>query len=684
MHSRAARGLCVALLALLAFAFVAGSASASVVIPPADDDLIVHADAVIIGRVTDIESHDDQQGKLSTYITVTIDEVLKGTLAQPTLTIRELGGQVGGRMGWVFANPEYTVGELVLLFLDQRPDGTLRVMHFYLGKFSIITDPATGDLVAVRPLPEEVTIIPPAGATASGVALGAVGRGLDEFREHIRHKAGEARPLTARPSVGLQLASPRKPAGGLSEHHEDFRFLRDLNPPAAQDPNLVQPRFAQPDTNTPIVMRFNVNGEPLAPAGSDSGREQVRAAFRAWGRVPTTSFRYVEGAATTSAGFTQDGINAVSFRDPHGEISPPSGCSGVLAIGGMYFQLTPTMTVNGRQFSQAFEADLVFADGWDACTFLPGGGYYQSFSNLAEVATHELGHTLGLGHSEASTVDPATGLDGATMEAFAHFDGRSASLHADDKAGVTFIYPGRTLTIQKTGGGSGTITSGTAGIDCGADCVAGFAPNSSVTLGVTPAAGSTFQGYAEPGCGPTVVMSTDRTCTANFTTDPDLLISAIAQSDDRTEQHGPKHRAAGRRVQRGALHLELRRGDHGRSSAHDTPGDGRPGHERHLGGRDQRPDPERRDAGQLLPGRHRGHRQRSAGRGEREQQRCLDPDRDREAGSGRHGADRAGHGGRRVVHHGQQHRQEPGDRGGHRGGLDPGLLSVPRCHLRRR
>ena len=44
----------------------------------------------------------------------------------------------------------------VLLFLDQRADGTLRVMHLYLGKFSIVTDPASGDLVAVRPLPEEV------------------------------------------------------------------------------------------------------------------------------------------------------------------------------------------------------------------------------------------------------------------------------------------------------------------------------------------------------------------------------------------------------------------------------------------------------------------------------------------------------------------------------------------------
>ena len=357
-----------------------------------------------------------------------------------------------------------------------------------------MTDPASGDLVAVRPLPDEVTIIAPPGAKAAGIALGAVGRGLDDFKEHIRHKAGEARPLTARPSAALPLASATMPPGGISERHQEFRFLRDPNPPAARGPEpgtaaLLAARHEHPRSSCSSTER-----RTAGPCRLDGGREQVRAAFRAWSRVPTTSFRYVEGAATTVKGFNRDFVNAVSFRDPDGDISPPSGCSGVLAVGGMFFSTTPSMTVNGRQFSQAVEADLVFADGWDTCTILPGGGYYQSFSNFAEVATHELGHALGLGHSEVSTVDPVTGLDGATMEAFAHFDGRSASLHADDKAGVTFIYPGRTLTIQKTGSGSGTITSGTAGINCGADCVAGFAPNSNVTLTVTPDPGRDVPG----------------------------------------------------------------------------------------------------------------------------------------------------------------------------------------------
>ena len=60
--------------------------------------------------------------------------------------------------------------------------------------------------------------------------------------------------------------------------------------------------------------------------------------------------------------------------------------------------------------------------------------------------------------------------------------------------------------------------------------MAGFAPNSNVTLTATPdpGSGSTFTGFTGTGCSATVSMSVDRTCTATFTTDPDLVISAIS------------------------------------------------------------------------------------------------------------------------------------------------------------
>ena len=78
----------------------------------------------------------------------------------------------------------------------------------------------------------------------------------------------------------------------------------------------------------------------------------------------------------------------------------------------------------------------------------------------------------------------------------------------------------RTLTVVKSGGGSGTVTSDPAGIDCGSDCSAGFPHGTSVTLTATPASGSTFAGWEGEGCsgtGPcTVAMDRVREVTSIF------------------------------------------------------------------------------------------------------------------------------------------------------------------------
>ncbi|HXU84469.1 MAG TPA: CARDB domain-containing protein [Verrucomicrobiae bacterium] len=485
-----------------------------------DEDLIRGADAIVLGRITQIESHRDVLGALHTYITVSLDEVFKGDIPGREVTILEIGGTVGDRTYWVFANPEFVVGERVLLFMDQRADGTLRTYHFYLGKFSIVSDPATGDLTAVRGVPRRVTTLPRPSTVA--VPAGDVARRLDDFKLHIYQRAGDARPQTLRPRPVLPLVSAAVPTTGTSELRGEFRFIGDPDPPSPVNPALTLVRWIEADVNQPVTLRINSTGEPAAPT---LGFSQVRAAMKSWSRVPTSSFRFAEGPMTTTVGFQSgDGISAISFRDPLGEIADPVNCSGILAVAGVSLISGQTTTVNDRIFNRALQGDLVVNNGWEACF----GIFYQDIENFTEVITHELGHVLGLGHSEVSTVDPVSGDDGATMEAIAHFDGRAAVLHADDKAGLTFIYPGRTLTIQKTGAGSGTITSGTDGISCGSECVAGFAPDSSVTLTVTPGPGSTFAGFVEVGCGTTVVMSTNRTCTVQFTTDPDLVVSAIS------------------------------------------------------------------------------------------------------------------------------------------------------------
>jgi len=507
------------LLLLLSLPLPGAPAGAATVIPMADDDLIRGADVIVEGRITRIEGHRDVFGAIHTYVTVGIDEVLKGDVPGPELTILEIGGTVGHRTYWLSANPEFVVGERVLLFMDQRGDGSLRTYHFYLGKFSIVTDPPTADLTAVRAVPPRVTTMSIASAVAAPV--GAIARPLDVFKRQILSRAGEARPLTLRPRPVLPFRSAAVPATGTSEHRHEFRFLGDPNPPAPVNPALTLVRWPEPDLNEPVTLRINASGEPAAPT---LGVEQARAAMKAWSRVPTSSFRFAEGPPTTAGGFQGgDGISAISFRDPLEQIPDPVNCSGTLAIAGISLLTGPTMKVNGRTFHRALQGDVVVNNGWEDC-----GIFYQDFENLTEVLAHELGHVLGLGHSADSSIDPVSGVAGATMEAFAHFDGRAAVLHADDKAGVTFIYPGRTLTVQKTGAGSGTITSGSDGIDCGAECVAGFAVNSLVTLTTTASPGSAFAGFVEEECESPILMSVNRTCTARFVSAPDLVVTAIA------------------------------------------------------------------------------------------------------------------------------------------------------------
>jgi hypothetical protein len=81
-----------------------------------------------------------------------------------------------------------------------------------------------------------------------------------------------------------------------------------------------------------------------------------------------------------------------------------------------------------------------------------------------------------------------------------------------------------TLTVGKTGSGTGTVTSSPAGISCGSTCSASFGSGTGVTLTTSPAAGSSFTGWSGGGCSGTgachVTLNATTTVTATFTKKP--------------------------------------------------------------------------------------------------------------------------------------------------------------------
>src|SRR5262249_32541951 len=84
-------------------------------------------------------------------------------------------------------------------------------------------------------------------------------------------------------------------------------------------------RWLQPDQGLPVTVLTNSLGEPLAPS---LGFSQVHDALAAWSGVSGSSFAYADGGPTSAAGFRLDGVSAVSFRDPLGQIDPPTNCGG--------------------------------------------------------------------------------------------------------------------------------------------------------------------------------------------------------------------------------------------------------------------------------------------------------------------------------------------------------------------
>lgn len=80
--------------------------------------------------------------------------------------------------------------------------------------------------------------------------------------------------------------------------------------------------------------------------------------------------------------------------------------------------------------------------------------------------------------------------------------------------------PTVSLTVMKKGTGTGTVTSGPAGVTCGGDCGEAYAPGTIVTLTAMPDAGTTFVGWTGGGCTGTdtcvVTMNGDTLIEAAF------------------------------------------------------------------------------------------------------------------------------------------------------------------------
>ncbi len=419
MKAKLQRALALSLFCVCLLAASALPIRATSVVLPTDEEMVSGARAIVRGQVINIASGYDEAHKgIFTYVTLQVAEVYKGALTPGTLILKEPGGVTREVGSLLYGVPTFTSGEAVLLYLDTWPDGSLRVYQWFLGKFKIATNLSTGKPMVSREVPASRVEIVGRSAVGTITDRAELDAYVGLLRKLIPAQQAATRQLEATyyANVPLLLRPPELVSAANRTVLPLFTIINPSQPP----------RWFEPDSNQPVIFKLNPTGAYNAQAVND-----VLAAMNAWSSTSGTAIRVVSGGTTGGCGLTsRDGENTVSFNncDNYSAFAPPPGssCSGILAAAGIIsYSLAQTRVVNGITFYRALEANMSF-NPYAAC-------YFTSSCNVAEVATHELGHALGIGHSQDTT---------ATMYAYAHFDGRCAALRADDQNAIRFIYPG--------------------------------------------------------------------------------------------------------------------------------------------------------------------------------------------------------------------------------------------------
>lgn len=374
-----------------------------------EDTLVRSSDAVIVATVTAIETGGGPDSPLRTYVHLWPERVLKGALEPQELVLREPGGSSEEREERVFGAPEFRVGERCLLFLSRNADGTLQTNSLAMGKFRLDTDTA-GRTTAVREFGLGASVLIPSSgqfveAPRDRQRFLPMLRRIRNVIHAERRRAGDMPPL---------LAVPQELASVPTRFQEAYTLL-----------GSPSGRWFEPDSGQPVTYFVDSAGD--ASLGFETSQAVVDAALAAWTSTSTWNLVLQDGGPTDPGPFNQCNINRIVFNDPGKELTNPSNCGGTLALGG-YCTTADKTVVNDTTFVRIVAGKVTFNNGFGDCAL-------WNRCNVAEVATHELGHTIGLGHSS----DPD-----ATMNAYAHLDHRCADIEADDIAGVRFIYPAAT------------------------------------------------------------------------------------------------------------------------------------------------------------------------------------------------------------------------------------------------
>jgi len=123
---------------LIGLSILAAPLAATTVVKMDLPRLVSTADHIVQGRVESVETR-GEQNKIYTYVSVVIDESIKGN-GRRAVVIKQLGGTFGNTIYSIAGMPHFRKGDQVILFLKVRKDTAFDVVGMNQGKYEIKND----------------------------------------------------------------------------------------------------------------------------------------------------------------------------------------------------------------------------------------------------------------------------------------------------------------------------------------------------------------------------------------------------------------------------------------------------------------------------------------------------------------------------------------------------------------
>ncbi len=318
--------------------FALPTSAATYIVPP-DAWLVDEATSIVSGRLTSATSRFNERGAIETVYTFAVDEVLKGDNRR-VIELVEWGGRIGNRWNAVAGGPRYDIGSRYLLFVESH-GGSYRTSQLCLGRFEYGTP--GGRAVVTR---DSSAIL---GWNVDGTEHREVSRDASRFEEFIRMRV----------------------RGGVAP----VDYFLDTTADSAARPTVSTLKTGSAD-----FPGYDFDDAAQTGVGSWSGAGAGVA------------FSISGSPATGNALNTDDGEERIIEEDPNDEIAGTFGGSGVVATafmsGGDFHNF------EGRSYITITGSDVITQNGVRTSTI--------GQSTLRTALVHEIGHTLGFRHSNAS------------------------------------------------------------------------------------------------------------------------------------------------------------------------------------------------------------------------------------------------------------------------------------------